>query len=207
MNPTQQQVPPTAEPTWGAPQPPAPNAWSTKKTIAAAGVAAVIAAGGGAAIYAATSGGSNTMGGPGGGFGGPGGGRGMMMGGGATNSLHGEFVVSDGDGGYTTELTQTGTVTAISATSVTAQSADSYSHTYTISGNTSANSLAVGDTASIRATVTNGNATVTQINEGSAAGGGQQGGRQQGGTQQGGMQGGMQGGGMQGGQPPSLPGN
>jgi hypothetical protein len=42
------------------------------------------------------------------------------------NSLHGEYVVSDGNGGYTTELTQTGTVTAISSTALTAKSDDGY---------------------------------------------------------------------------------
>ena len=46
--------------------------------------------------------------------------------------LHGEFVVSDGSGGYATMLTQTGTVTAISATSITVRSDDGYTQTYAI---------------------------------------------------------------------------
>jgi hypothetical protein len=50
----------------------------------------------------------------------------------APAALHGEYVVSDGDGGYATELMQTGEVTAISATSVTATSDDGYTKTYTI---------------------------------------------------------------------------
>jgi hypothetical protein len=37
-------------------------------------------------------------------------------GGGGVPPLHGQFVVADGNGGYTTTLTQTGTITAISDT-------------------------------------------------------------------------------------------
>ena len=47
-------------------------------------------------------------------------------------SLHGEFVVPDGAGGYNTVLTQTGTVTAISPTSITVRSEDGFSQTYVI---------------------------------------------------------------------------
>lgn len=169
MTPTQQQLPPEqapTEPVWGAPQPAQPKPWSTKKTVAAVGVAAVIAAGGGAAIYAATSGTSNATAGRGG-MGGPGG-HSMM--GAAMDSLHSESVVADAKGGYTTELTQTGKITDISTTSVTAESTDKYSHTYTITQATAAHSLKVGDTATIHATVENGTATVTQIAEGSARG-------------------------------------
>ena len=110
------------------------------------GVAAVIAAFGGAAIYAATEGSSHSFGaphqafGPGGGMpggpGGPGGQHGAIGGPGpaavGSTSLHGEFVVPDGAGGYTTVLTQTGTVTAISPTSITVRSEDGYSQTYVI---------------------------------------------------------------------------
>src|SRR4051812_6012390 len=95
-----------------------PRRWGLRETAGAVGVAAVIAAFGGAAIYAATEGSSHSFGahqafGPGGGM--PGGPGPADVG---ATSLHGEFVVSDGAGGYTTELTQTGTVTAISPTSV-----------------------------------------------------------------------------------------
>ena len=109
---------------WGAPQPP-PRRWGLRETAAAVAVAAVIAA------YAATEGSSQSFGGPhqafgpGGGMpGGPvGPGQHAGMGGpgpdavGAT-SLHGEFVVRDGAGGYTTVVTQTGAVTAISPTAI-----------------------------------------------------------------------------------------
>lgn len=165
--PDTQPIATATEHTWGAPQP-TPGTWSARKTAAAVGVAAVIAAGGGAAIYAATSGASNNAGGPGG-MGGPGmfdGAGGPQGAGSAAASLHGEFVVANRDGGFSTELTQTGTVTAISATEVTATSADDYSRTYVIDAGTSVGTIAVGDTATIRATVVDGTATIATITEG-----------------------------------------
>lgn len=161
-----QQAPP--EPAWGAPQP-ANAKWSTRKTVAAAGIALALAAGGGAVIYAATSGDSNHMQGGPGGFGGPGGpggpgGFGGQRGSAMPAALHGEFVVSDGNGGYTTELTQTGTVTAISDTAITAQSADQYTHTYVIDSATQQQAtVAVGNTTTIAATVSGDTATATRI--------------------------------------------
>ena len=108
--------------------------WGLRGTVAAIGVAAVIAAFGGAAIYAATGSQSITRphqaSGPGGppplGVHSPGA---QPVG---TTSLHGEFVVRDGIGGYTTVLSQTGKVTASSPTSVTVLSDDGYSQTYVI---------------------------------------------------------------------------
>src|SRR6476620_2908456 len=44
-------------------------------------------------------------------------------------SLHGEFVVRDGAGGYTTVVTQTGAVTAISPTAIAVRSEDGFSQT------------------------------------------------------------------------------
>jgi hypothetical protein len=58
-------------------------------------------------------------------------------------SLHGEFVVPDGAGGYTTELTQTGTLTAVSPTSITVRSEDGYSQTYVITERTGQRGRAV----------------------------------------------------------------
>lgn len=180
-----QAEPPRTEPTWGAPQS-APSTWTTRKTIATVGIAAAIAAVGGGVIYAASGNSSEhgQFGGPGGGPGwsmnGPGGQGGANASGpGASNSgpggaigaptLHGQFVISDGNGGYTTELTQTGTVTAISADSITAKSSDQYTHTYTINTATRTESgLKVGDTVSIRATDANGTSTATVITEPSA---------------------------------------
>jgi hypothetical protein len=171
---TTDQITPDA-PVWGAPEP-SPRRWGLRETAAAVGVAAVIAGLGGAAIYAATDGGSHTMGGPhqafgaGGMPGGPGGPRAGAIGGpgpAATNetSLHGEFVVSDGAGGYTTVLTQTGTVTAISSTSITVRSADGYSGTYVIpqTAGAAGSPFAVDDQVVVRATRTGQTATVTNI--------------------------------------------
>jgi hypothetical protein len=160
---------------WGAPQP-SPRRWGLRETAAAVGVAAVIAALGGAAIYAATESNSHSFGGPhqafgpgGGTPGGPGGQHGAVGGPGpaavGSTSLHGEFVVPDGAGGYTTQLTQTGTVTAISPTSITVRSDDGYSQTYVIP-NTAGNAgppFTVDDHVVLRATRNGQTATVTNI--------------------------------------------
>ena len=157
--------------------------------MAAVGVAALVAGLGGAAIYAATDGDSASMGGgtpPGFGPGGPGGTPGgpgampVMPGPGGpppggmhgpgpdaadATQLHGEFVVSDGSGGYATMLTQNGTVTAISATSITVRSDDGYTQTYATpptAGGADA-SLAVNDQVTVRAIRTGQTATVTSI--------------------------------------------
>jgi len=161
---------------WGLPQP-SPRRWGMRETAAAIAVAAVIAALGGAAIYAATEGNSHPFGGshqpfgPGGmqqGPRGPGAQRGAIGGPGpdaaGETSLHGEFVVPDG-GGYSTVLTQTGTVTAISPTSITVRSDDGYNQTYVIpptAGNTGA-PFAVNDQVVVRATRNGQTATVTNI--------------------------------------------
>ena len=123
-------------PVWGSPDP-APRRWGVRETAVAVGIAAVIAGLGGAAIYAATGGSSPAVGLPGQhAFGraarqGPGGAAGPGDHHGSNGSaLHGQFVVSDDFGGYTTVLTQTGTVTAASPTSVTVRSADGFSQTY-----------------------------------------------------------------------------
>jgi hypothetical protein len=162
------------DPVWGAQAP--SQRWGLRQTAAAVGVAAVIAGIGGAAIYAAADGGSHTMGGgphPGFAPGMPNGRSapppGAMAGPGpvavGATSLHGEFVVSDGAGGYTTMLTQTGTVTTISATSITARSDDGYTQTYampTANGGLTP-PFAVNDPVVIRATRTGQTATVTSI--------------------------------------------
>jgi hypothetical protein len=140
------------------------------------GVAAVIAAFGGATIYAATEGSSHSFGPPhqavgqGGGKPGGAGGQHDAIGGpgpaavGST-SLHSEFVAPDGSGGYSTVLTQTGTVTAISPTSITVRSDDGYNQTYVIP-NTAGNAgppFAVDDRVVLRAIRNGQTATVTNI--------------------------------------------
>ncbi|HET6703760.1 hypothetical protein [Amycolatopsis sp.] len=162
---------------WGDPAPAAPKkGWSGKKTAIAAGIAVVIAAGGGAAIWAGTSSADNTAQGPGG-FGGPGGGqfRGQGgfggLGGGMTalrEALHGDFVVPDGNGGYTTERLQTGDVTELSATSVTLTSKDGYKQTYTLDSSTQkTGDVKQGDTnVTVVAKVTGQTATATSLGKG-----------------------------------------
>jgi len=82
-----------------------------------------------------------------------------------SDALHGEFVVSDGNGGYSTELTQTGTVTDISDASVTARSEDGFTQTYAITTDTRQGRQPVhaGDAATIRAVERNGTNTATAI--------------------------------------------
>lgn len=147
---------------WGAPQT-EPAHWSLGKTLAAVGIAVVLAGAGAAVIYAASGTTTQGMGGPG--FGGPppGGFGGTQSS--VSDSLHGEFVVADGSGGYATELTQTGVVTEISDTAVTARSEDGYSRTYVITTDTrqGREPVEVGDTARIRAVSANGVDTATVI--------------------------------------------
>jgi hypothetical protein len=163
------ETPDAAEPVWGAPLT-EPAHWSRNKTLAAVGIAVVLAGCGAAVIYAADTGSAGSgFGGPGGpgggmdfgGFGGPGGPGGQA----GSDSLHGEFVVSDGHGGYTTELTQTGKVTEISATAVTARSDDGFTRTYLIATDTRQGREPVhpGDTATIRAVTSDGTTTATTI--------------------------------------------
>jgi hypothetical protein len=174
---------------WGDPAAAAPKkGWSGKKTAIAAGIAVVIAAGGGAAIWAGTSSADNSaqQGGPGG-FGGPGGpgggqfrgqGTGGNFGGGMTalrDALHGDFVVANPNGGYTTERLQTGDVTELSATSVTLTSKDGYKQTYTLDGSTQkTGEVKTGDTnVTVVAKVDGQTATATSLGQALQQGTGQ----------------------------------
>jgi hypothetical protein len=143
--------------------------FSIRQTLVALGIAAIVAAVGSAAIYAASDAGSHNMG-PGPGVHGPGpggwgGGRAGPGGPAPAGALHGEFVVPDRDGGYTTEVTQTGVVTAVSNGSLTARSQDGFTQTYvTTPGSPAANSQpAANDTVTIQATLQNGTATATSV--------------------------------------------
>ena len=131
--------------------------WGLRGTVAAIAVAAVIAAVGGAAIYAAT-GGSQALTRSHQAFGAP------AQPAGET-SLHGEFVVRDGMGGYTTALSQTGTVTASSPTSITVRSDDGYSQTYVIA-QPAGPPPAIDEPVTVRATRDGQTSTVTAINSG-----------------------------------------
>jgi hypothetical protein len=144
------------------------NTWGLRGTLAAMGVATVIAGVGGAAIYAATANDVRIMGAhsapvpprPGGG---PPAHDAPGPNPADASAVHGESVVSDGNGGFTTELSQTGTITAIDATSVSARSADGYSQTYVIPAAATAPPFSVGDQVTIRATRNGADATVTTI--------------------------------------------
>jgi hypothetical protein len=188
-----QQTPSTSDPAWGAapeqtwggapaPAPGRPG-WSPGKKIAAGAVALVIVAGGGAAIWAASSSTStDSATGPGGTAGGPGGMQGGPGGTGAmASALHGEYVSSDGNGGYVTKIMQTGKVTELSATSLTAQSDDGFSKTYTITS-AQATDVATGDTVTVVATESGTTATATSVTEGTTGAQGQAPGNGQGGT-------------------------
>lgn len=183
---------------WGAPVPAGErhsSPWSTRRIIISAAVAVVIVAGGTAAVMAATNG-STTSGGnggfPGGGF--PGGGR---FGGGAAlaGALHGDFVVSNGSGGYTTERLQTGTVSSVSAGSLTVKSTDGYTQTYVVDSSTSvdqgADSISKvvgGNTVTVVAKLAGSTATAATVEDSTIDAGGAGNGRVGGG--QGGFGGG-----------------
>nr|WP_234712801.1 hypothetical protein [Mycolicibacterium komanii]CRL70418.1 hypothetical protein CPGR_01975 [Mycolicibacterium komanii] len=155
----------TPDPTWGAPEQKEPR-WGRRQTVLALGVAAVIAAFGGAAIYAATDGGS-PPGVPAWHGGGPPGmnpppwSTGGPPGVDSAPTLHGEFVLAEGTGEFTTVLTQTGTVTATAPGTVTVRSADGFTQTY--STRVVDQPLAVNDTVTVRGTRTDGAPTATSI--------------------------------------------
>jgi hypothetical protein len=152
------------------------NTWNLRGTAAAVGVAAVIAGVGGAAVYAATDSGPRMMGM----HGGPGPGQTDQLAGFHDDaarkaapdsaSLHGEVVVADGTGGFSTLISQTGRITAISPTSVTARSDDGYTQTYVIpaAGQPATPPFALHDEVTIRATRTGPTASVTTIGYASA---------------------------------------
>jgi hypothetical protein len=124
--------------------------WTLKKGLLVGGVAVVVAAAAGAGAYAAGNGAAADTGngqGPGaggqvgqngqGGFGGSGGGTnagpgGLGMGTGGLNAaIHSEYVVLQ-NGSYATMAGQLGTVTDISASSMTVKSEDGFTRSYAI---------------------------------------------------------------------------
>jgi hypothetical protein len=98
------------------------------------------------------------------------------MGGGAgtglSGALYGDFTASDELGGYTTKRLQTGTVTEISTTSITAKSADGHTTTFVIGSSTTVDNgddqvadIKSGDTVSVVGTVSGSTATATTITD------------------------------------------
>lgn len=156
---------------WGSSEP-APRSWGVRETAVAVGIAALIAGLGGAAIYAATGQSSPAIGAPGhqafgpgghGGAAGPGGPAGVVPAGPHGLPLHGQFVVAGDSGGFTTVLTQTGTVTLSSTTSLTVRSEDGFSQTYLLPPDQAASSPVVDDTVTVRAVLRGDTATATEV--------------------------------------------
>jgi hypothetical protein len=101
-------------------------------------------------------------------FGGFGGGFGA----GVAGALHGQFVVPRSGGGYQTEDTQRGSVTAVSTSSITVKSADGFTKTYQVTSSTVVDarrdgigSVKDGHQVSVLATVSGGTATATGIQD------------------------------------------
>lgn len=140
------------------------DTWGLRGTLAAVAVAAAIAGAGGAAVYAATGGGLSASGGHGGpppGFAPPPAVHDTAAD--AVPAVHAESVVADGRGGFTVELSQRGTITAIDTGSVTARSADGFVQVYRIPATATAPPFQVGDEVSIRATRNGANATIVSL--------------------------------------------
>ena len=101
-------------------------------------------------------------------FGGFGGGVGP----GVAGALHGQFVVPRSGGGYQTEDTQRGSVTAVSTSSITVKSADGFTKTYQVTSSTIVDaqrdgigSVKDGHQVSVLATVSGGTATASNIQD------------------------------------------
>jgi hypothetical protein len=84
--------------------------------------------------------------------------------------VHGQFTVPKSGGGYQTIDVQSGTVTAVSSSSITVKSADGYSQTYAVSSSTEVNAQAagigtvkVGHTVGVMATASGKTATAASI--------------------------------------------
>ncbi|MGW4096876.1 hypothetical protein [Mycobacterium sp. NPDC004974] len=134
---------------------------SIRHTAAAVGIAAAIAGLGGATIYAATETHSSGFPGPPPGMRGPGDRPDPA-------TVHSESVLADHDGSYTTALTQTGTITELTATSVTVRSNDGFIQSYTLPASAQT-PFGVDDRVLVRATRTGPASTerptVTSIGE------------------------------------------
>ncbi|MFG2038036.1 hypothetical protein [Dactylosporangium sp. NPDC048998] len=157
------------------PAAPAPPKASRMKTVIVGVVAALVIGGGGFAVVKAAGGSSSTsqqagQGGPGGGFGRFDGGMGGANG--LSGALYGDFTASDGNGGYVTKRLQSGTVTDVSTTSITAKSADGHTTTFKIgssttvdNGNDQVSDIKTGDTVTVVGTVDGSTVTATTITD------------------------------------------
>jgi hypothetical protein len=77
-------------------------------------------------------------------------------------------VVSDGHGGFTTKMTQTGTVDEVTLSSIVVRSDDGYTQIYVFSSAAAApnKSVAADDTITVQATRTGPTVTLNSIGEG-----------------------------------------
>lgn len=146
--------------------------WGARQTLAAAAVAVVIGGLGGAAIYAATATPPRVIGAHGGPPGGP---QGQPMPPARptpAGALHSEYVVADGHGGFTTMLTQTGTVDQVTPSSVAVRSDDGYTQTYQLPPGASGatGSVQVNDVVIVDATRTGPAVILNRIENGPARG-------------------------------------
>lgn len=155
--------------------------WSRRQSLAAVAVAAVIGGIGGAAIYAATQEPQHVMGGGAHGLAGPQMHAPPPPGGGAlqggpppaaapsadAGALHTESVVSDGNGGFITKMTQTGTVDEVTLTNVVVRSTDGYTQIYAFPSAAASSSrpVAVNDTVTVEATRTGATVTLNSIGD------------------------------------------
>jgi hypothetical protein len=103
--------------------------------------------------------------GPGRAFPGLGGDIGLGRGGG--DALHGEFTVKDKDGKIVTKVVQHGSVTAVSATSVSLKSEDGFTGTYAVNSDTKVR--VGGDSAAIGGVKAGNNAWVIATKSGSTS--------------------------------------
>ena len=90
--------------------------------------------------------------------------------GGVFGAVHGQFVVSKSGGGFQTIGTQRGSVTAVSATSITVKSADGFIKTYQVTSSTNVDaqrnglgSVKTGHQVVVMATVSGSTATAISI--------------------------------------------
>lgn len=151
------------------------NVRSKTRTALVGAVAGLVVIGGGVAVANAStsSSSSSTSTGPGPGGGTAGGGPGGTGGAEALRgALYGDFTVTATDGGYTTERLQSGTVTAVSATSITAKSADGHSTTFVVTsgttvdnGNAAITDVKTGDTVTVVGTLAGDTATATTVTD------------------------------------------
>jgi len=85
-------------------------------------------------------------------------------------AIHGQLTVPKRGGGYQTLAVQSGTVSAVSSSSITVKSADGFSKTYTVARSTEVNAQAAGigtvktgDSVVLTATISGGKTTAASI--------------------------------------------